>query len=95
MPHSINGRQIFEQMPGPWPKSSEEVIEWASKHDEFPNRFLNELRHSLPDRTWQNWDELKREVENYTWTMPDNDEDEEETVWGGAAPEEAAPERAR
>ena len=26
MPHAINGRQIFEQMGGPWPKSSEDVI---------------------------------------------------------------------
>jgi hypothetical protein len=87
MPHSINGRQIFENMTGEWPKSSAEVIEWARAHDEFPNRFLGELRHSLPDRTWDNWDELKREVENYTWTMPDND-DEADVVWGGAAPEE-------
>jgi hypothetical protein len=90
MPHSINGRQIFEQMPGPWPKSSRDVIEWARAHDQFPNRFLNELRHSLPNRQWESWDELKQEVENYTWTMPDN-EGEEDTVWGGAAPEEAQP----
>jgi hypothetical protein len=86
MPHSINGRQIFEKLPGGWPKSSKEIIEWARTHDEFPNRFLNDLRHSLPDRTWNNWDELKREVENYTWTMP---EDAEEIVWGGATPEQA------
>jgi hypothetical protein len=86
MPHSINGRQIFEHMPGGWPKRSEEVIEWARSHDQFPNRFLDELRHSLPDRTWQSWDELKREVENYTWTMPDN-ADSDPPVWGGAAPE--------
>ena len=26
MPHAINGRQIFEQMPGGWPKTSEEII---------------------------------------------------------------------
>ena len=58
------------------------------------DRFLNELRHSLPDRAWNNWDELKREVENYTWTMPDN-EDEQDIVWGGAAPQETAPEKVR
>lgn len=87
MPHSINGRQVFGRMPGPWPKSSEDIIDWARANDAFPNRFLNELRHSLPDRTWQDWDDLKREVENYTWTMPDND-GPEDVVWGGAAPEE-------
>lgn len=87
MPHSMNGRQIFEQMPGEWPKTSEEIIDWARTHDAFPNQFLNELRHSLPDRTWESWDDLKREVENYTWTMPDN-EGPEDVVWGGAAPEE-------
>jgi hypothetical protein len=90
MPHSINGRQIFEQMPGPWPKNSRDVIEWARSHDQFPNRFLDELRHSLPDQRWESWDDLKQEVENYTWTMPDN-EGEEDTVWGGATPEEAHP----
>jgi hypothetical protein len=94
MPHSINGRQVFKQMGGPWPKSSEEVIQWARTHDEFPNHFLNELRHSLPDRTWCNWDELKREVENYTWTMPDN-ESAQDIVWGGASPQEATPEKLR
>jgi hypothetical protein len=90
MPHSINGRQIFEQMEGPWPKSSRDVISWAREHDPFPNRFLDDLRHSLPDRTWESWDDLKSEVENYTWTMPDNEGDED-TVWGGAIPEEARP----
>jgi hypothetical protein len=85
MSHAINGRQVFQNMGGDWPKSSEEVIEWARAHPEFPNRFLDELRMSLPDRKWESWDELKREVENYTWTFPDNAE-EEETVWGGAAP---------
>lgn len=94
MPHAINGRQVFEHMPGRWPKSSEEVIQWARTHDDFPNRFLNELRHSLPDRTWSNWNELKREVENYTWTMPDNG-DEQDIVWGGAAPQESTPEIVR
>jgi len=92
MPHALNGRQIFEQMGGRWPKTSEEIVEWARTHPEFPNRFLNDLRHSLPDQHWQNWDELKRVVENYTWTMPDDDD---EIVWGGAAPQEASPERAR
>ena len=87
MPHAINGRQIFEQMPGGWPKTSEEIIDWARTDDQFPKRFLNDLRHSLPDRTWNSWDELKREVENYTWTMPDNEE-EEDTVWGGPTPQE-------
>ena len=86
MPHAINGRQVFEKMGGDWPKSSQQVIEWARAHEEFPNRFLDEFRHSLPDRTWQNWDELQSEVENYTWTMPD---DAEEIVWGGAAPHKA------
>ena len=88
MPHSYNGRQIFEKMDGNWPRSSAEVIEWARTHPEFPKRFLNELRHSLPDRAWNNWDELKREVENYTWTIPDNEE-EEDIVWGGAAADKA------
>jgi len=88
MPHAFNGRQIFEQMPGNWPMNSHQVIEWARTHDQFPNRFLDELRHSLPDRTWNSWDELKQEVENYTWTIPDND-GEEEPVWGGATPLEA------
>jgi len=88
MPHSYNGRQIFEKIDGAWPKTSVEVIEWARTHAEFPNRFLDELRHSLPNRTWESWDELKREVENYTWTMPDN-EGEEDEVWGGAAPDMA------
>jgi hypothetical protein len=46
----------------------------------------DELRHSLPNRTWQDWNELKSEVENYTWTMPD---DAEEIVWGDAAPHQA------
>ncbi len=87
MPHSINGRLIFEQMDGSWPMSSHEVIEWARAHDQFPNRFLDELRHSLPNRSWKDWGELKREVENYTWTMPDS-EKEEDVVWGGAAPQE-------
>ena len=36
MPHAINGRQIFEQMPGGWPKTSEQIIDWARTHDEFP-----------------------------------------------------------
>ena len=92
MPHSINGRQVFEQMPGGWPKSSGEIVEWARTHEAFPNRFLDELRHSLPNRTWETWDDLKREVENYTWTIPDNEEEPEEgIVWGGATPQEARP----
>jgi hypothetical protein len=84
MPQSINGRQIFERMGGEWPKSSEEIVAWARTHEEFPNRFLDELSHSLPDQIWQNWDELRREVENYTWTWPEGEED---VVWGGAEPE--------
>jgi len=83
MPHAYNGRQIFEQMQGPWPKTSAEIIDWARTHEEFPQRFLSDLRQNLPDRTWQDWDELRNEVQNYTWTVPDGTEDER-VVWGGA-----------
>lgn len=89
MPHAINGRQIFQQMGGSWPKTSSEIIEWARTHRAFPNRFLSDLHENLPDRTWNNWDELQSEVQNYTWTMPDN-EGEEEEVWGGATRHDTA-----
>src|SRR4051812_17813837 len=50
MTHAINGRQVFQQMGGSWPKTSAEILEWARTHDAFPHRFLNDLRENLPDR---------------------------------------------
>lgn len=90
MPHSINARQALEPiMEGPWPKTSAEIVEWAQSHDALPRPFLNDLKKNLPDRSWNDWDDLCSEIQNYTWTMPDNDEDED-VVWGGATRHDAA-----
>jgi hypothetical protein len=89
MPHAINAGRILLQMDDTWPKSTQEILEWARTHEEFPNQFLDDLRRSLPDRTWNSWDELENEVQNYTWTMPDNEGEEEDIVWGGGRRPEA------
>lgn len=80
MPWSINGREIFAEMPDDFPMSSEELIEWAEEQPNVPEMVLVDLREHMPRQTWESRAALINEVQNYTWTMPDG---AREPVWGG------------
>jgi len=80
MPWSINGREIFAELPDEFPMQTEQVLDWAEEQDDIPGVVMADLRSNMPRRAWDSRAELVAEVQNYTWTMPDG---AREPVWGG------------
>ena len=80
MPWSINGREIFAELPDEFPMDSEPILDWAEERDEISEVVMMDLRQHMPRRRWPDRDTFISEVQNYTWTMPDG---AEEPVWGG------------
>lgn len=80
MPWSINGTDIFAELSGGFPMSTEDVLGWAEERDDIPEAVLVDLVQHMPARTWPDRAALLAEVRNYTWTMPDG---AHEPVWGG------------
>src|SRR5204863_9757021 len=80
MPWSINGTEIFADMPGEFPVTTEEILDWAGEQDDIPEIVLADMRRHMPRREWPDQETFLAEVQNYTWTMPDG---AREPVWGG------------
>jgi hypothetical protein len=80
MPWSINGREIFAELPDEFPMQTDQVLDWAEEQDDIPEVVMADLRNNMPRREWASRAELVSEIQNYTWTMPDG---AREPVWGG------------
>ena len=80
MPWSINGTEIFANIPTDFPMTTEEVLDWAEEQDDIPEYALADMRANMPRREWPDHETFLSEVQNYTWTMPDGSK---EPVWGG------------
>ncbi len=80
MPWSINGTEIFANLPDDWPTETDDVLNWAEEQDDIPEVVLMDMRQNMPRRTWPDRESLITEVQNYTWTMPDG---QQTPVWGG------------
>jgi hypothetical protein len=80
MPWSINGREIFAELPEQFPMQTDEVLDWAEEQDDIPEIVMADLRANMPQQQWPDRETLISEVQNYTWTMPDG---AREPVWGG------------
>jgi hypothetical protein len=80
MPWSINGREVFAELPDQFPMDTEEILDWAEDQDEISEFILADLREHMPRRTWPTRDSLINEAQNYTWTIPDGGLT---PVWGG------------
>jgi hypothetical protein len=80
MPWSINGREIFAELPDTFPMETDKILDWAEEQDEIPETIMADLRRNMPQRTWPDSETFTSEVQNYTWTMPDGSRT---PVWGG------------
>jgi len=80
MPWSINGQEIFANLPDTFPMETEEILDWAEEQDEIPETIMADLRRNMPQRSWPDRETFFNEVQNYTWTMPDG---ARAPVWGG------------
>lgn len=80
MPWSINGTEIFADLPDTFPMHTEEILDWAESQDDIPEFVMADLREHMPRRVWPSREKFLAEVQNYTWTMPDG---AQEPVWGG------------
>ncbi|MCC2669837.1 MAG: hypothetical protein K0Q72_2308 [Armatimonadetes bacterium] len=87
MPWSINGREIFAELPEQFPMQTDEVLDWAEEQDDIPEIVMADLRANMPQCEWADRETFVSEVQNYTWTMPDG---AREPVWGGVTQEGAA-----
>ena len=80
MPWSINGREIFADLPDQFPMETGQVLDWAEEQDDIPEYVMMDLRANMPSRSWPDIETFMSEVQNYTWTMPDG---ATTPVWGG------------
>jgi hypothetical protein len=80
MPWSINGREIFADMPDDFPMQTDQILDWAEEQDDVSEDILLDLRRNMPRREWPDQETFISEVQNYTWTMPDG---AKAPVWGG------------
>ena len=80
MPWSINGTEIFAELPDNFPIHTEDALNWAEEQDDIPEFVLADMRQNMPRETWPDRAAFFTEVQNYTWTMPDG---AREPVWGG------------
>jgi hypothetical protein len=80
MPWSINGREIFADLPDEFPMETEQILDWAEEQDSIPEYAMMDLRDHMPRRSWPDIETFLSEVQNYTWTMPDG---ATAPVWGG------------
>jgi hypothetical protein len=80
VPWSINGRDIFADLPDQFPMHTEEILDWVEQQDDVPEVILSDLREHMPSREWPDRAAFNSETQNYTWTMPDG---AREPVWGG------------
>ena len=80
MPWSINGREIFANVPDDFPMETEDILDWAEEQEDVSETVMMDLRRHMPRRAWPDRETLITEVQNYTWTMPDG---ARTPVWGG------------
>ena len=80
MPWSINGRDVFADLPDQFPMTTEEILDWAEEQDDIPEVVMADLREHMPRREWPDVGTFWNDAQNYTWTMPDG---AKEPVWGG------------
>jgi hypothetical protein len=85
MPWSINGREIFAELPEEFPMHTEAILDWAEEQDDVPEYVMADLRRHMPRCEWPDAETFITEVQNYTWTMPDG---AAEPVWGGVTQSE-------
>jgi len=80
MPWSINGTEIFANLPDEFPMNTDEVLDWVEEQEETPEYVIVDLRRNMPQRDWPDRETFLSEVQNYTWTTPTGSQT---PVWGG------------
>jgi hypothetical protein len=65
--NTIYAVEWFRNLPDHWPKSAEEVFDWADRQRGIPKDRLDEVRQARANWTWTDREEFEEDMNNFYW----------------------------